>query len=55
MNLPAPAPASEPLRTVEFAPTDTLLREDVNMLGALVGIVVVLMAYVPPFNGLVVR
>ena len=37
MNLPAPAPASEPLRTVEFAPTDTLLREDVNMLGALVG------------------
>lgn len=37
MNLPAPAPTSEPLRTVEFAPTDTLLREDVNMLGALVG------------------
>ncbi|HKN78422.1 MAG TPA: phosphoenolpyruvate carboxylase, partial [Lysobacter sp.] len=27
----------EPLRTVEFAATDTLLREDVNMLGALVG------------------
>ena len=27
----------EPLRTVEFASTDTLLREDVNMLGALVG------------------
>jgi phosphoenolpyruvate carboxylase len=37
MNLPAPVSASEPLRTVEFAPTDTLLREDVNMLGALVG------------------
>ncbi|HJW47228.1 MAG TPA: phosphoenolpyruvate carboxylase [Lysobacter sp.] len=29
--------SEEPLRTVEFAPTDTLLREDVNMLGALVG------------------
>ena len=26
-----------PPRTVEFAPTDALLREDVNMLGALVG------------------
>src|SRR5688500_7391153 len=37
MNLPAPATTSEPLRTVEFAPTDALLREDVNMLGALVG------------------
>ena len=37
MNLPAPATPPEPLRTVEFAPTDTLLREDVNMLGALVG------------------
>src|SRR5688500_9043849 len=37
MNLPSPATTSEPLRTVEFAPTDTLLREDVNMLGALVG------------------
>jgi phosphoenolpyruvate carboxylase len=37
MNLPASAPTPEPLRTVEFAPTDTLLREDVNMLGALVG------------------
>ncbi|HEV8693552.1 MAG TPA: phosphoenolpyruvate carboxylase, partial [Lysobacter sp.] len=29
--------SEEPLRTVEFASTDTLLREDVNMLGALVG------------------
>ena len=37
MNLSTPAPTPEPLRTVEFAPTDTLLREDVNMLGALVG------------------
>ncbi|KQY50525.1 phosphoenolpyruvate carboxylase [Lysobacter sp. Root494] len=37
MNLPVPATTSEPLRTIEFAPTDTLLREDVNMLGALVG------------------
>jgi len=37
MNLPATAPTPEPLRTVEFAPTDALLREDVNMLGALVG------------------
>ncbi|WP_310055156.1 phosphoenolpyruvate carboxylase [Agrilutibacter niabensis] len=32
-----PAMTPEPLRTVEFAATDTLLREDVNMLGALVG------------------
>jgi phosphoenolpyruvate carboxylase len=37
MNLPVVAMPEEPLRTVEFAPTDTLLREDVNMLGALVG------------------
>ena len=38
MNLLAAVmPAEEPLRTVEFASTDTLLREDVNMLGALVG------------------
>lgn len=37
MNLPSPATTSEPLRTVEFAATDALLREDVNMLGALVG------------------
>ncbi|MCI4568561.1 phosphoenolpyruvate carboxylase [Lysobacter sp. CFH 32150] len=29
--------AAEPLRTVDLAPTDALLREDVNMLGALVG------------------
>ena len=28
---------AESLRTVDFAPTDALLREDVNMLGALVG------------------
>src|SRR5688572_23365257 len=35
MSLPAPHAA--PLRTVEFAATDALLREDVNMLGALVG------------------
>ena len=28
---------AEPLRTVELAPTDALLREDVNMLGTLVG------------------
>jgi phosphoenolpyruvate carboxylase len=34
MNLPGP---EQPLRNVEFAPTDALLREDVNMLGALVG------------------
>src|SRR5262245_10117066 len=32
-----PATNTEPLRTVEFAQTDALLREDVNMLGALVG------------------
>ena len=30
-------PTDEPLRVVEFAPTDALLREDVKMLGALVG------------------
>ncbi len=32
-----PESAEEPLRVVEFAPTDALLREDVKMLGALVG------------------
>ena len=32
-----PAISTEPLRTVDFAQTDALLREDVNMLGALVG------------------
>ena len=38
MNLlAAAAMLAMPLRTVEFAPTDALLREDVNMLGALVG------------------
>lgn len=38
MNLLAAAAVlAMPLRNVEFAPTDTLLREDVNMLGALVG------------------
>ncbi|RPE75899.1 phosphoenolpyruvate carboxylase [Vulcaniibacterium tengchongense] len=38
MNPPAVAePAEEPLRVVEFAPTDALLREDVKILGALVG------------------
>jgi len=36
MSLPA-AMSPEPPRTVDFAPTDALLREDVNMLGALVG------------------
>ena len=30
-------PAEEPLRTVEFAPNDALLREDVKTVGALVG------------------
>ncbi|MBA2237389.1 MAG: phosphoenolpyruvate carboxylase, partial [Lysobacter sp.] len=29
--------SEEPLRVVAFAPTDALLREDVKMLGALVG------------------
>ena len=29
--------SEEPLRVVEFAPTDALLREDVKMIGALVG------------------
>ena len=33
----SPEPFGEPLRVVDFAPTDALLREDVNMLGALVG------------------
>src|SRR5207342_2003843 len=37
MTEPVAAMSPEPLRTVEFAATDTLLREDVNMLGALVG------------------
>lgn len=37
MTLPFAAMSPEPLRTVEFTATDTLLREDVNMLGALVG------------------
>ncbi len=34
---PAVEPAEEPLRVVEFAPTDALLREDVKAVGALVG------------------
>ena len=34
---PTDEPSDEPLRVVEFAPTDALLREDVKMLGALVG------------------
>ena len=34
---PGPEPSDEPLRVVEFAATDALLREDVKMLGALVG------------------
>jgi len=34
---PSPETSDEPLRVVDFAPTDALLREDVNMLGALVG------------------
>lgn len=34
---PSPESSDEPLRVVEFAPTDALLREDVKMLGALVG------------------
>lgn len=34
---PSPEPSEEPLRVLEFAPTDALLREDVKMLGALVG------------------
>ncbi|GAB3379925.1 phosphoenolpyruvate carboxylase [Lysobacter fragariae] len=37
MTVLSAAMNAEPLRTVEFAPTDALLREDVNMLGALVG------------------
>lgn len=37
MNSLAAAMPDQPLRTVEFAPTDALLREDVNMLGTLVG------------------
>ncbi len=36
MNNPA-EPSDEPLRVVEFVPTDALLREDVKLLGALVG------------------
>ncbi len=34
---PADEALEEPLRTVAFAPTDALLREDVKMLGAVVG------------------
>jgi len=34
---PSLEPSDEPLRVVEFAPTDALLRDDVKMLGALVG------------------
>lgn len=34
---PAVEPSEEPLRSVDFAPTDALLREDVKTLGALVG------------------
>ena len=41
MSVPTPDPAVEPtedtLRVVEFAPTDALLREDVKIVGALVG------------------
>ena len=33
----SPEPGDEPLRVVDFAPTDALLREDVKLLGALVG------------------
>ena len=34
---PSPEAAEEPSRVVEFVPTDALLREDVKMLGTLVG------------------
>ena len=35
--MPGAETADEPLRDLEFAPTDRLLREDVKLLGALVG------------------
>ena len=37
MSTPLTETADEPLRDLEFAPTDRLLREDVKQLGALVG------------------
>jgi phosphoenolpyruvate carboxylase len=37
MSTPLPETADEPLRDLEFAPTDRLLREDVKQLGSLVG------------------
>jgi len=37
MPMTSAEPADEPLRVVEFVPTDALLREDVKMLGTLVG------------------
>lgn len=37
MSTPPAETADEPLRDLEFAPTDRLLREDVKQLGALVG------------------
>ena len=37
MTIPVPPSADQPLRDLEFAPTDRWLREDVNQLGALVG------------------
>ena len=37
MSTPLPETADEPLRDLDFAPTDRLLREDVKQLGSLVG------------------